>query len=66
MSPIERRRMALDVVNAMRHGGVLISTNGANEDTLKVRRPLVCAAQHVDRFLEALEAALKKCGSQSI
>jgi hypothetical protein len=29
--------MALDVVNAMRDDGVLISTTGANEDSLKVR-----------------------------
>lgn len=55
MSPIARRAMALDVVNALRDDGVLISTTGANEDTLKVRPPLVCEAQHVDRVLEALE-----------
>lgn len=60
MPPATRRAMALDVVNAMRDDGVLISTCGANEDTLKVRPPLVCEAQHVDRFLEALEAALRK------
>ena len=53
-----RRAMALDVVNAMRDEGVLISTTGANEDTLKVRPPLVCQADHVDRFLQALKAAL--------
>lgn len=52
--------MALDVVNTMRDDGVLISTTGANEDTLKVRPPLVCQAEHVDRFLEALEASLRK------
>jgi 4-aminobutyrate aminotransferase-like enzyme len=64
MSPIAGRAMALDVVNALRDDGVLISTTGANEDTLKVRPPLVCEAQHVDRFLEALEPALKsQCGS---
>lgn len=59
MSPAGRRAMALDVVNAMRDDGVLISTTGANEDSLKVRPPLICEAQHVDRFLEALRAALK-------
>ena len=46
-----RRAMALDVVNAMRDDGVLISTTGANEDSLKVRPPLVCQAEHVDLFL---------------
>lgn len=55
-----RRAMALDVVNAMRDDGVLISTTGANEDTLKVRPPLVCQADHVDRFLKALEEAINK------
>jgi 4-aminobutyrate aminotransferase-like enzyme len=53
-----RRAMALDVVNGMRDGGVLISTTGANEDTLKVRPPLVCKAEHVDLFLAAMERAL--------
>lgn len=56
----DRRAMALDVVNAMRDDGVLISTTGANEDTLKVRPPLVCEAEHVDLFLAALERALVK------
>jgi 4-aminobutyrate aminotransferase-like enzyme len=55
-----RRTLALNVVNAMRDDGVLISTTGANEDTLKVRPPLVCQAEHVDRFLKALEAAIDK------
>lgn len=57
-SPALRRKLALDVVNAMRDDGVLISTTGANEDTLKVRPPLVCQAAHVDRFLTSLDAAL--------
>lgn len=57
--PAERRReLALNVVNAMREQGVLISTTGSNEDTLKVRPPLICAAEHVDLFLEALEKSL--------
>lgn len=53
-----RRAMALDVVNAMRDDGVLISTTGINDDTLKVRPPLVCHAEHVYRFLESIERAL--------
>jgi 4-aminobutyrate aminotransferase-like enzyme len=55
-----RRTIALNVVNAMRDECVLVSTTGANEDSLKVRPPLVCQAEHVDRFLEALEHALIK------
>ena len=42
MPAASRRAMALAVVNAMRDDGVLVSTTGANEDTLKVRPPLVC------------------------
>jgi 4-aminobutyrate aminotransferase-like enzyme len=61
MSASQRRAMALDVVNAMRDDGVLISTTGANEDTLKVRPPLVCQAEHVDRFLVSLQAAVASC-----
>lgn len=53
-----RRKLALDVVNALRDDGVLISTTGANEDTLKVRPPLICGTEHVDRFIEALDRAL--------
>jgi 4-aminobutyrate aminotransferase-like enzyme len=52
--------MALDVVNTMRDDGVLISTTGENEDTLKVRPPLVCQDEHVDQFLTAIRAALDK------
>lgn len=60
-APAEMRRsMALDVVNALRDDGVLVSTTGANEDSLKVRPPLVCKAEHVDQFLAAIEVALAK------
>ena len=56
----DRRAMALDVVNALRDDGVLVSTTGANEDSLKVRPPLVCQAEHVDLFLASMERALLK------
>lgn len=59
-APAARRAMALDVVNAMRDDNVLISTTGANEDTLKVRPPLVVQGEHVTLFLAALERALAK------
>jgi 4-aminobutyrate aminotransferase-like enzyme len=59
-SALERRTMALDVVNTMRDDGVLISTTGENEDTLKVRPPLVCQDEHVDLFLAAIRTALGK------
>ena len=59
-SATERRSMALDVVNTMRDDGVLISTTGANEDSLKVRPPLICQDEHVDLFLAAIRSALDK------
>lgn len=60
LSAAARRKMALDVVNVMRDERVLISTTGANEDTLKVRPPLICEAKHVDLFLEAFKRALER------
>ncbi|GFM30659.1 aspartate aminotransferase family protein [Novosphingobium sp. PY1] len=60
-SSMERRMLALDLVNAMRDDGVLISTTAANEDALKIRPPLVCEDEHVDKFLAVFEAALRKC-----
>jgi 4-aminobutyrate aminotransferase-like enzyme len=59
-SPAQRRALALDVVNTMRDDGVLISTTGANEDTLKVRPPLVCQAEHVELFLASFERTLDR------
>ncbi|MEO8683212.1 MAG: aspartate aminotransferase family protein [Devosia sp.] len=58
--PAQRRALAMDVVNTMREDGVLISTTGAHEDTLKVRPPLVCQAEHVDLFLASMERALTR------
>ncbi|MEZ5781068.1 MAG: aspartate aminotransferase family protein [Rhizobiaceae bacterium] len=56
----ERRAMALNIVNLMRDNGVLISTTGSNEDTLKIRPPLICEEEHVDRFLVAIESAVTR------
>ncbi|MEP7350229.1 MAG: aspartate aminotransferase family protein [Sphingorhabdus sp.] len=64
-STAERRAMALDVVNIMRDDGVLISTTGENEDTLKVRPPLVCQNEHVDLFLAAIRSALDRVIAQA-
>ncbi|PDT26957.1 aspartate aminotransferase family protein [Rhizobium sp. L9] len=62
MPTLDRRAMALDLVNAMRDDGVLISTTGANEDTLKVRPPLICQSGDVDLFLVAIRRALNRAG----
>jgi len=58
--PAQRRALAVDVVNLMREDGVLISTTGAHEDTLKVRPPLVCGAEHVDLFLASVQRAFTR------
>lgn len=63
-SPAERRAMALDLVNTMRDDGVLISTTAANEDSLKIRPPLVCQDEHVDKFLEGFQTALGKVATE--
>ncbi|WP_311272853.1 MULTISPECIES: aspartate aminotransferase family protein [unclassified Rhizobium] len=60
---MRRRSLALDVVNAMRDDGVLVSTTGANEDSLKIRPPLICEGVHVDQFLGSIERALVEVGS---
>ncbi len=60
MDAARRRTMALDIVNLMRDDGVLLSTTGANEDALKIRPPLICQEEHVDRFLETMKSALRK------
>ena len=60
MNAASRRKMALDVVNVMRDERVLISTTGANEDTLKVRPPLICEDDHVGFFLDAFKRALAR------
>src|SRR3990167_1591737 len=59
----QRRGRALDVVNLMRDDGVLISTTSANEDTLKIRPPLVCQEEHVDLFLRSLRKVLVEASS---
>ena len=38
--------------------GVLISTDGPNDDVLKVKPPLVLSADDCDRFLNALQDVL--------
>lgn len=58
MAASERRAMALAVVNLMRDDGVLISTTGSEESTLKIRPPLVCQTSHADHFLTSLEKVL--------
>ncbi len=61
----DRRKMALDIVNTMRDDCVLLSTTGENEDSLKIRPPLICQAEHVDLFLASMERALNLIFSEN-
>jgi 4-aminobutyrate aminotransferase-like enzyme len=42
------------VKEGLKARGVLISTDGPNDDVLKIKPPLVLSAADCDRFLEAL------------
>ena len=46
------------VVERMREAGVLIAKVGLHRNILKIRPPLVFAAEHCDLLLRALDAAL--------
>src|SRR4051812_48724521 len=48
------RALAQDVKEGLKARGVLISTDGPNDDVLKIKPPLVLSAGDCDRFLEAL------------
>jgi 4-aminobutyrate aminotransferase-like enzyme len=48
------------VQEALRRHGVLVGTTGRNRNILKIRPPLAFTAEHVPRFVEALEKALSE------
>ncbi|HEX6027234.1 MAG TPA: aminotransferase class III-fold pyridoxal phosphate-dependent enzyme, partial [Solirubrobacter sp.] len=52
--PLEDRARAAAVKEALKARGVLISTDGPNDDVLKIKPPLVISADDVDFFLDAL------------
>jgi 4-aminobutyrate aminotransferase-like enzyme len=49
----------LRVVNALRERGVLVAASGADNDSLKIRPPLVFNRADADRLLTELAAVLK-------
>jgi 4-aminobutyrate aminotransferase-like enzyme len=51
---LESRERAARVKEGLKARGVLISTDGPNDDVLKIKPPLVISAEDCDRFLEAL------------
>ena len=52
------RELAQRAKEGLKARGVLISTDGPNDDVLKIKPPLVLSADDCDRFLEALEDVL--------
>ena len=51
---LDSRAEAARVKEALKARGVLISTDGPNDDVLKIKPPLVISAADCDFFLEAL------------
>ena len=51
---LESRERAREVKEGLKARGVLISTDGPNDDVLKIKPPLVLSGADCDRFLEAL------------
>ena len=51
---LDSRERARAVKEGLKARGVLISTDGPNEDVLKIKPPLVLSAEDCDCFLEAL------------
>jgi 4-aminobutyrate aminotransferase-like enzyme len=51
---LESRERAARIKEGLKARGVLISTDGPNDDVLKIKPPLVLSAADCDRFLEAL------------
>jgi 4-aminobutyrate aminotransferase-like enzyme len=56
--PLDSRERAAAVKEGLKERGVLISTDGPNDDVLKIKPPLVISADDCDHFLEALCAVL--------
>ena len=50
--------LAERIVNALRDDGILIGRTGMHGNVLKIRPPLVFAAEHADTVVSALAAAL--------
>jgi 4-aminobutyrate aminotransferase-like enzyme/Ser/Thr protein kinase RdoA (MazF antagonist) len=55
---LETPELAEDAVNRMRDAGVLVNRTGPEGNVLKIRPPLVFAAEHVNLLVGALGAAL--------
>ena len=54
------REGAIDVINAMKDKGFLMSNAGALGNVVKIRPPLVFAKEHADLFLTAFDETMKE------
>jgi 4-aminobutyrate aminotransferase-like enzyme len=52
--PLDDRARAAAVKEGLKARGVLISTDGPNDDVLKIKPPLVISGEDCDRFVDAL------------
>ena len=59
---LESPELAEDVVNRMRDAGVLVNRTGPLGSVLKIRPPLVFAAEHIELLVGALAAAADGSG----
>jgi 4-aminobutyrate aminotransferase-like enzyme len=50
--------LAQRIVNGLREKRMLVSTTGLFGNVLKIRPPLIWQQEHVDMFVEALDALL--------
>lgn len=56
---------AAGIVNLLRQDGILISASGREANVLKIRPPLVFAAEHADLLVESLARALEQVSEAS-
>jgi 4-aminobutyrate aminotransferase-like enzyme len=56
---LETAEAATAAVERARHNGVLLSTDGPRRNVIKLKPPLVIGDDDAERFLDALDAALR-------
>lgn len=53
-------RLAKAIVEALKHKQILLSTDGPEDNVLKIKPPMVFSAAHADEFLEQLRVCLRQ------
>ena len=62
--PTPSRRAARYVVQRAREKGILLSTDGPDDNVLKIKPPLVLSRADADRVVAALDEVLGEDGAQ--